>query len=191
MTKTAATTARRPTAKDLTTEDIDTHGYRLELYRDIDGWAVEVPDLPGAAGAGDTPDEAIALAADAIEGWIEAAKGEGRPVPPPSVADEEYSGRFLLRVPRSLHRRLAQQARREGTSLNSYCTAALAGSVGMAEARISGAVSQWTHLGALPWLEGSISLGKLVVYNTGQTVPAPRPVSDERAPYKFFAQQRG
>jgi len=47
------------------------------------------------------------------------------PVPEPQ-ADEEYSGRFMVRVPRSLHRQLVQTADRQGVSLNAYCMAVLA-----------------------------------------------------------------
>ena len=34
---------------------------------------------------------------------------------------EDYSGQFKIRMPRSLHRHLAQQAKREGVSMNQYC----------------------------------------------------------------------
>jgi predicted RNase H-like HicB family nuclease len=66
----------------------DAHGYHLEVYQDVDGWAVEVPDLPGAVGASDSLDEAVALAVDAIEGWIEAARAQGRSIPPPRALEE-------------------------------------------------------------------------------------------------------
>ena len=33
---------------------------------------------------------------------------------------EGYSGRMLLRMPKSLHKRLAEEARGEGVSLNQY-----------------------------------------------------------------------
>lgn len=114
--------------------EADFKGYRIEMYRDEDGsWAAEVPELPGCVAAGDTPDEAVAMIEDAIEAWIEAAASDGRPVPPPSPMDEAYSGRFLLRAGKTLHRQLVVRARREGVSLNAYCMMALAQAVGMSE----------------------------------------------------------
>jgi predicted HicB family RNase H-like nuclease len=38
----------------------------------------------------------------------------------------QESGRFLLRLPRSLHRDLKDEARREGMSLNTLCVTKLA-----------------------------------------------------------------
>ena len=38
---------------------------------------------------------------------------------PDSLAD--YLGQFKLRIPRSLHRTLAEHSQREGISMNQYC----------------------------------------------------------------------
>ena len=43
---------------------------------------------------------------------------------PPTQA-HDYSGKFLVRMPKSLHFRLAMQAKREGVSLNQYVTSLL------------------------------------------------------------------
>jgi antitoxin HicB len=42
---------------------------------------------------------------------------------PPSESErhKEYTGRFVLRIPKFLHRRLAEEAAANGTSLNQYC----------------------------------------------------------------------
>jgi hypothetical protein len=51
--------------------------------------------------------------------WIAAMKKVGQPIPPPSVeAPEGYSGEWELRALKSLHRRPAERAKREGVSLN-------------------------------------------------------------------------
>ena len=49
-----------------------------------------------------------------------AAIEENMPVPEPDSI-EDYSGQFKLRLPRSLHRQLALQSKREGVSMNQYC----------------------------------------------------------------------
>lgn len=46
-------------------------------------WGVAVPDLPGCFSAGDTMDEAIANATEAIELWIETVIDDGGMIPPP------------------------------------------------------------------------------------------------------------
>ncbi len=47
------------------------------------------------------------------------------------MTDLEYSGKFVLRVPRSLHRNLCRIAKQEGVSLNHLCVALLSCSVGV------------------------------------------------------------
>jgi HicB family len=85
---------------------------------------------PISAPASTRPGDAITAAVDAIDAWINTALALGRAVPPPSRRVEEHSGRFVLRVPRGLHGRLAREAEREGVSLNTYCATVLAGAVG-------------------------------------------------------------
>ncbi|MGA8755667.1 MAG: type II toxin-antitoxin system HicB family antitoxin [Stellaceae bacterium] len=93
----------------------------------VAGWLVEYPDLPGCMSDGETIEEAIANAEDAKSCWIAAMKEAGRPIPPPSVEPpERYSGEWQLRAPKSLHRRLAERARREGVSLNTLVVTLLA-----------------------------------------------------------------
>jgi antitoxin HicB len=95
------------------------------------GYLVAFPDLPGCMSDGDTIEEAISNAQDAKRDWIAAMKEAGRPIPPASVdADESYSGKWQLRAPRSLHRRLAERAKREGVSLNALAITLLAEGLG-------------------------------------------------------------
>lgn len=67
---------------------------------------------------------------DAMRAWLETALEQGIEVPEPRPA-EEYSGKFVARVPKSLHRELAETAAREGVSLNALVNAALAKAVGL------------------------------------------------------------
>ena len=48
------------------------------------GYAATVPDLPGCMADGDTPEEALGRASDAIASWIEAAQDLGHAVPEPA-----------------------------------------------------------------------------------------------------------
>lgn len=101
--------------------------YRMELVEDPDegGFVVSYPDLPGCITCGETVECAIANAQDAKKAWLEAALEEGIEIHEPDSL-EEYSGQFKLRLPRSLHRSLAEHSQREGISMNQYCVYLLA-----------------------------------------------------------------
>lgn len=58
-------------------------------------FGVVVPDLPGCFSAGDTIEEAIDNAKEAIELWLEAAIDEGMPVPEPSAIETLRKDRAL------------------------------------------------------------------------------------------------
>ena len=51
--------------------------------------------------------------------WLEAALEDGVKIHEPDSL-ENYSGQFKLRIPKSLHRSLAEHSQREGISLNQY-----------------------------------------------------------------------
>jgi len=104
--------------------------YTIEMIQQSDGsWFVGIKELPGCMSQGDTPEEAVAMIHDAMRAWLEVALEDGIPIPEPQV-DEEYSGRFMVRVPRGLHRQLVHTADLQGVSLNAYCIAVLAQSLG-------------------------------------------------------------
>jgi antitoxin HicB len=91
------------------------------------GWLITFPDLPGCMSDGESPEEAMANGRDALAAWLQAAKETGREIPRPG---ELPSGRFVTRVPRSLHARLSARARHEGVSMNALVTTFLAESLG-------------------------------------------------------------
>jgi antitoxin HicB len=104
--------------------------YTIELqYDSEDAWFVRVKELPGCMSQGDTPEEAMEMIREAMELWLEVALEDGDPIPEPRELDD-YSGKFVVRLPRSLHRDLVQEAVEEGVSLNQYISVALARSVG-------------------------------------------------------------
>jgi antitoxin HicB len=92
------------------------------------GFLATFPDLPGCMADGETREEAIAEARDAFESWMEAQKEWGREYPKPTISG--MSGKFVQRLPKSLHAKLAAQAKREGVSLNSLVLAFIAEGIG-------------------------------------------------------------
>jgi|GEM_PF-1424693 len=93
--------------------------YRIELFFDPEDkvWYAEFPELSGCLAHGTTKEEALANAVEVKDAWLEVTFETGRNIPEPRP-EIEYSGRFLLRVPKSLHQKLANEAAREGTSIN-------------------------------------------------------------------------
>ena len=88
--------------------------YRMEIVEDKDegGFVVSY--------CGETVESAVANAKDAKKAWLKAALEDGLEIHEPDSL-EEYSGQFKLRIPRSLHRSLAEHSQREGISMNQYC----------------------------------------------------------------------
>ncbi len=78
-----------------------------------------VKEFDGCMSHGKNYDEAFKNIQEAMEGWIETKLENEFPVPMP-MEDNQYSGKFVLRIPKSLHSRLAMEAEQEGVSLNQY-----------------------------------------------------------------------
>ena len=97
--------------------------YRLEIVPDPyeGGFAARYPELPGCVTVGETLEEAAANALDAKRAWLEAAIEDGIYIAEPNDKRNAYSGQFKLRIPKSLHRSLAEDAKQEGISMNQYC----------------------------------------------------------------------
>lgn len=74
-------------------------------------------ELDGCQSTGDTLDELYESLNEAMEGWLEVKIENNLPIPKPGKT-EDYSGKFVVRVPKSLHQRLAIEAEQEGVSLN-------------------------------------------------------------------------
>lgn len=84
-----------------------------------------VLELDGCQSTGETFQEAYEGIREAMEGWIEAKLENGFTVPMP-LDTGNYSGKFVVRLPKSLHGRLAMEAEQEGVSLNQYALYKLA-----------------------------------------------------------------
>ena len=78
-----------------------------------------VQEFDGCMSHGDTYTEAFENIRVAMELWIEGKLDGGFSIPKP-IDETQYSGKFVLRVPKSLHARLAIEAKKEGVSLNQY-----------------------------------------------------------------------
>jgi antitoxin HicB len=91
------------------------------------GYAITFPDLAGCRSDGATPQKAMENGRQALADWLAVASefGDAVPVPFSSV-----SGRFVQRVPKSLHRQLVDEAKSEGVSLNTLVVSLVAEGIG-------------------------------------------------------------
>jgi antitoxin HicB len=107
--------------------------YTVEVIKDsgaeYSGLFARVVELPGCMTQADTYAELGEMIEDAKRGWIEAALESGQDIPEPRP-EEKYSGKFIVRVPRSLHQELVEAAKREGVSLNLFVNTALGKAIG-------------------------------------------------------------
>ncbi len=103
--------------------------YPITIHPDPDGgYVAEIEELPGCMTQAETLDEAFKAIEDARQVWIQGTYEMGQDIPLPRDM-EEYSGKFVVRIPRSLHRNLVRAAKQEGVSLNQYVTSLLAAGV--------------------------------------------------------------
>ena len=103
--------------------------YPITIHPDPDGgYVAEIEELPGCMTQAETIDEAFKAIEDARQVWINGTYEIGQDIPLPREM-EDYSGKFMVRIPRSLHRNLVRAAKSEGVSLNQYVTSLLAAGV--------------------------------------------------------------
>jgi len=106
--------------------------YKIEIVpiaeEDGGGYLARLPQFGtlGIVGDGDTVEEALADLAENKKDRFRQYLEEGLGIPEPEVESDDYSGRFVVRLPKFLHRELTQSAQKNGVSLNQYVCALLA-----------------------------------------------------------------
>jgi antitoxin HicB len=97
------------------------------------GYSITFPDLPGCCSDGGTPEEAINNGRDALESWLAVAREYDDRLPKPF---SNVSGRFVQRVPRSLHAQLIARAKIEGVSLNTLVVSIVSQGLGQRQTEL-------------------------------------------------------
>ena len=97
------------------------YNYIIQPINDESGkyFYAHVLEFDGCQTTGETFKEAYDNLKEAMEGWIEAKLEGGFEIPMPVVQDN-FSGKFVIRIPKSLHYKLSLEAEQEGVSLNQY-----------------------------------------------------------------------
>jgi len=104
--------------------------YKIEIVQDREegGYALHCPELPGCITCAETIELGLEMIEDAKRCWIETCIEENIPIPEPSKMSD-YSGQFKLRIPKSLHKVLAERAKQERVSMNQLCVYLLSNGV--------------------------------------------------------------
>ena len=93
------------------------------------GYLISFPDFAECISDGEDVDEAIENGRDALKATIAALKSKKLAVPAPNSGGVA-SGKFVARVPKTVHAQLAIRARAEGVSLNALVLTFIAQGLG-------------------------------------------------------------
>lgn len=158
-------------------EDVLCKPYSRVIIPDETGlYAAELLEFPGCFADGETPEEAYANLEEIALAWIESAVAQGMAIPPP-FADNEYSGAVSLRLPKSVHRKAAEFAYRDGVSLNTFLVSAVSAAVGAEEMASRAAARIADALARLATLQTSKNVIRAV--QTREYAALPRGWSEE------------
>lgn len=89
------------------------------------GYVASIQEFPGCIAEGDTAEEAIRNLDAAAASWVNVALSNGYEIREP-ISFQGYSGKIALRIPRGLHKQIAELAELEGSSINQLLVTAIA-----------------------------------------------------------------
>lgn len=89
------------------------------------GYLIGIPLLKGCITDGNTLIQALENLEDAKKEWFKYMLDNNLEIPEP-MSEEEFSGKFTIRISKSLHKIMAEQSKKEGLSLNQYVSNSLA-----------------------------------------------------------------
>jgi antitoxin HicB len=103
--------------------------YEIIVKPDEDGFVAYIPELPGCITQADKIQEVFPMLADAKKSWLEIALKQKLEIPEPKSLDD-FSGKFNLRLPKSIHKKLYEQAQKENVSINQLALCYIAEGLG-------------------------------------------------------------
>jgi len=104
----------------------DHYTYRVHWSADDEEYVGTVAELPSLSWLAEERMEAFIGIQRLVEEVVADMRSSGEE-PPVAIADKRYSGKFQVRVPEEVHRRLAVRAAEQGVSLNALASSRLAG----------------------------------------------------------------
>jgi predicted RNase H-like HicB family nuclease len=98
---------------------INRYPFNIEWSDEDQEYIATCPAFPGLTAFGKTEEKALKEAKVALAGFIETYKANNMALPEPTI-HKRVSGKFQLRLPKTLHSLAVRMAHRDGVSLNSY-----------------------------------------------------------------------
>ncbi|RFP15354.1 type II toxin-antitoxin system HicB family antitoxin [Duganella sp. BJB488] len=102
---------------------------RRLLPDEAGGYAAYIHEFPGCVAEGKTADEALFNLDKAAASWLAVTLAHGQPIAEP-IQPFDFSGKVVLRIPRGLHRDVAELAQLQGCSINQLLSVAISDYVG-------------------------------------------------------------
>jgi predicted HicB family RNase H-like nuclease len=97
--------------------DATHYTYRVAWSAEDGEHVATVAEFPSLSWLAPSQVEALAGLADVVRDVLADLAASGEPIPEP-LSERAYSGRFVVRVPSEVHRRLAREAAEQHVSLN-------------------------------------------------------------------------
>ncbi len=104
----------------------DRYTYRVTWSEDDNEYVGLCAEFPSLSWLAKKPEVALRGIRKLVENAIRDMHKEGEAVPEP-IACRQYSGKFMVRIPPQVHRKLAIQAAESGVSLNRLASSKLSG----------------------------------------------------------------
>jgi len=95
------------------------HAISIKWSDEDNSFVASIPGIKALSSFGATREEALSELHIAAEAYFEALEAAGKPLPLPEKVTP-YSGQLRLRMPKSLHAALSNEAEDENISLNTY-----------------------------------------------------------------------
>ena len=102
----------------------DRYTYRVTWSEDDSEYVELCAEFPSLSWLSKTPEAALKGIRKVVAEIVEDMRKTGEPVPP-AIAGKNYSGKFMVRIPPEVHRKLAIQAAESGVSLNRLASSKL------------------------------------------------------------------
>lgn len=103
----------------------DRYTYRVTWSEDDKEYVGLCAEFPSLSWLARTPEAALKGVRKLVAGVVNDMQDNCEPLPDP-IASRQYSGKFMVRVPPEVHRKLAIQAAEAGVSLNRLASSKLA-----------------------------------------------------------------
>jgi antitoxin HicB len=134
--------------------------YGRTVVPESDGtFRAEIIEFPGCIATGETASEALANLEGVAASWLEATLARGQRIPEP-IENAGFSGKLVVRLPKTLHKKAAHMAAREGISLNQFIVSSVAEQIGArsSPAPIGQFQSLWRSAGSVVFTPNAIQV---------------------------------